>query len=62
MRKLARLADVSPTTVYLIESGQRTPRYHTIRKLAEVLDVDPMEINEFRAAIEGALEGNLGTS
>jgi hypothetical protein len=27
-----------------------------MRKLAEALDVDPMEVDEFRAAIEGAVE------
>jgi hypothetical protein len=27
-----------------------------MRKLAEALDVDPMEVDEFRAAIEAAVE------
>jgi hypothetical protein len=27
-----------------------------MRKLAEALDVDPMEVDEFRTAIEGAVK------
>ena len=41
-RDLARLADVSPTTVMHLETGQNpNPRLSTIRKLAEALAVDP---------------------
>ena len=57
MRQLAHLAGLSPTTVYLTESGQRLPQYATMRKLAEALGVDPEEIDEFRAAMDGALAG-----
>ncbi len=46
-RDLARLADVSPTTVMQLETGQNpNPRLSTIRKLAEALVVEPSELVE----------------
>ena len=57
MRQLAQEAEVAPTTVYLIEAGQRLPHYATMRKLAAALEVEPSEVDEFRAAMEAALEG-----
>jgi transcriptional regulator with XRE-family HTH domain len=53
VRRLAILADVAPSVVYYAESGQRTPQYQTIEKIASALEVEPMEIDEFREAIEG---------
>ena len=57
MRQLAKEAGVAPTTVYLIESGRRLPHYGTIRKLAAALEVEPAEVEEFRAAMEAAAAG-----
>jgi transcriptional regulator with XRE-family HTH domain len=52
IRQLARKASVSPTTIYLLESGQHSPQLLTIYKLSRALGVEPTEIDEFRAAIE----------
>ena len=57
MRQLAKVAGVAPTTVYLIEAGQRLPHFETMRKLAAALEVEPDEVDEFRAAMEAAVEG-----
>ncbi len=57
VRALADLAGVSKTTIQLVEAGQRAPHYGTIRKLAAALEVDPLEIAEFQAAIEAAAAG-----
>jgi transcriptional regulator with XRE-family HTH domain len=54
IRELAELAEVSPTTVYLIESGRRTPRYGVMRLLAAALKVEPLQVDEFKRAIAGA--------
>jgi transcriptional regulator with XRE-family HTH domain len=52
IRQLARKASVSPTTIYLLESGQHSPQLLTIYKLSRALGVEPAEIDEFRSAIE----------
>ena len=52
IRQLARKAGVSPTTIYLLESGQHSPHLLTMYKLSRALGVEPTEIDEFRAAIE----------
>lgn len=57
VRGLAEKAGVAPSTVFLIESGRSMPRFTAIRKLSAALDVDPSEIDEFRAAIEGVAQG-----
>ena len=57
MRQLAKLAGLSPTTIYLIESGRRLPQYETMRRLAEALRVEPGDVEEFRAARGAAMEG-----
>jgi transcriptional regulator with XRE-family HTH domain len=54
IRELARLAQVAPSTIYLIETGRVTPRARVIRAVASALDVSPHEIDEFRRAIEAA--------
>jgi transcriptional regulator with XRE-family HTH domain len=51
IRDLARLADVAPSTIYLIEAGRTTPRLSVIRRLSAALDVDPQAVAEFRLAI-----------
>ncbi len=52
VRGLARRAGVAPTTVHLIETGQRAPQYLTIHKLSQALGVDPVDIDEFRDVLE----------
>jgi len=52
IRQLARRAGLAPTTIYLLETHQRTPQLLTVYKLSRALDVDPEEIEEFRAAFD----------
>ena len=49
--ELASLADVAPSTIYLIEAGRTTPRLSVIRRLCSALAVEPWEVAEFRRAI-----------
>ena len=57
LRELAKRASVAQRTIVEAEAGRQVPRPATMRKIAEALDVDPMEIDEFRAAVENAIEG-----
>ena len=57
LRELARRAGVAQRTLVEAEAGRQVPRPATMRKLADTLGVDPMEIDEFRAAVEEAVEG-----
>ncbi len=58
MRQLARKAGLSATTIYLLETHQRTPQLLTVHKLSQALGVvDPLEIDEFRAAYERVADG-----
>ena len=41
---LAAKAGTSPRTVRELEDSKRTARFGTIRRLAEVLDVEPSEL------------------
>jgi len=43
-RDLAAKADLNTATVNRIEAGHHKPRPSTIRKLAQVLQVDPAEL------------------
>jgi transcriptional regulator with XRE-family HTH domain len=52
-RELSRQAGVSTKTISDIELGRTTPALFTIRKLVEALEIDPMEVDEFRDAIRG---------
>lgn len=52
-RDLSSKAKVARKTINDIEMGHTTPALFTIRKLCEALDVDPMEVDEFRDAIRG---------
>jgi transcriptional regulator with XRE-family HTH domain len=52
MRQLARKAELSPTTIYLLETGQRSPQLLTIYKLSQALGIAPEEITEFRQAMD----------
>jgi transcriptional regulator with XRE-family HTH domain len=51
-RDLARKAGVAPKTIVDLELGRQEPRLLTMRRLAEALGVEPLEIEEFRRAIE----------
>ena len=52
MRQLARKAGISPTTIYLLETGQRSPQLLTAYKLSRALGVSPEEIAEFRRVMD----------
>ena len=49
--EVAKLAGVAPSTIYLGEAGRTTPWPSVMRRIAAALGVDPMQIDEFRAAI-----------
>ena len=51
VRELARLADVAPTTVYLIEAGKTTPQPAVMRRIAAALGVEARQVAEFARAI-----------
>jgi transcriptional regulator with XRE-family HTH domain len=57
LRELAKRASVAQRTIVEAEAGRQVPRPATMRKIAEALEIDPMEVDEFRAAIEDAIEG-----
>ena len=57
VRRLAEAAGVAPTTVVNIEHGRTLPSFRVIRDLSAALDVDPLEIDEFRSVIEGTGAG-----
>ena len=42
--ELAARADVQPLTISRIETDKVEPRFRTIRKLAEALDMDPRDL------------------
>ncbi len=54
IRELAERADVAPRTVYLIEAGRSRPRPRVARRISAALRVLPVEVDEFRLAIEAA--------
>ena len=56
LRELAKRAGVAQRTIVEAEAGRQVPRPATMRKLAAALGVDPLEVDEFRAAIEAAIE------
>lgn len=53
IRGLAELAGMSTKTIVDIEHGRTDPQLRTIKQLSEVLGVDPLEVEEFAAVIEG---------
>ena len=57
LRRLAEAAGVATTTVVNIEHGHTLPGFRVIRDLSAALDVDPLEIDEFRSVIEGTGAG-----
>lgn len=52
IRRLSKGAPVAPRTIYGIERQTSTPQPDTIRRISQFLGVDPMEVTEFRAALE----------
>lgn len=52
IRRLAEEADLSPRTIHEAEHGRRTPSLETIRKLSQVLEVEPADVVEFKAAMD----------
>ncbi|MDQ6675161.1 MAG: helix-turn-helix domain-containing protein [Chloroflexota bacterium] len=50
-RELAERAGVALSTLYAIETGRHQPQMRIIRKIAEALDVDPLEVDEFRRTV-----------
>jgi len=49
---LAEEAGVSAGVIYAIEAGRELPVLRTARLLAAALEVDPLDVDEFRAALE----------
>jgi transcriptional regulator with XRE-family HTH domain len=60
VRALAELAGVAPTTVHLIETGQRRPQFLTIHRISEAMGVDPLEVQEFRSVLEATQQRESG--
>jgi DNA-binding XRE family transcriptional regulator len=56
IRELAAAAEVSTKTIVDIEAGRTTPRPGTMRRIAAALEVEPVAIDEFAAAIDAAIE------
>lgn len=55
IRGLAKAAGVTGKTVRTTEAGQSIPSLSTIRKLSNALEVDPMDVDEFREAMDRAM-------
>lgn len=64
---LAKAAGVATKTIVDIEHGRSVPRLATMRALSDALEIDPLQVEEFRQAIEGdtgttaGKDGNGGT-
>ena len=56
IRGLARAAQVSEKSIRAVEAGQWRPSLATIRKLSQLLEVDPMDVDEFKEAMHKAME------
>lgn len=54
-RALGELAGVSNKTLSDIELGKVIPKLRTIRRICDAFEIEPMEVVEFRAAIERGL-------
>ena len=57
VRGLAKEAQVSEKSIRAIEAGEWGPSLATIRKLSAILEAEPMEVDEFKVAMEKAMEG-----
>jgi len=49
---LAEEGGVSAGVIYAIETGRELPTLRTARLLAAALEIDPLEVDEFRASLE----------
>ena len=56
IRELAQRAGVAPRSIFSIEARRTTPRMATMRRLATALGVAPEAVDEFRQAMETAME------
>ena len=56
LQALAQRAGVAINTVHFAETGRQVPRFASMRKIAVALELEPTEIDEFREAIEVAVE------
>ena len=50
---LAAKAGVSTKTIVDTELGRTQPKFRTIRKISEALGIEPSDVVEFAAAIDG---------
>jgi transcriptional regulator with XRE-family HTH domain len=57
VRRLAEAAGVAPATVYHLEHGRTSPSFRAIRDISAALEMDPLDIDEFAAVIEGTGAG-----
>ena len=62
VRGLAERAGVTPQTVHLAETGRSRPTFRVIRAISAALEVDPRQIEEFAAAIEGVGRGKAAAA
>ena len=58
IRGLAKAAGVSERSIRAIETREWRPSLATIRKLTTLLDIDPMEVDEFKEAMGRAMGTN----
>lgn len=49
--ELAQRSGAAVRTIINLETGQRVPRLQTMRRIAEALEVDWTEIDEFRSTV-----------
>ncbi|HPC72557.1 MAG TPA: helix-turn-helix transcriptional regulator [Treponema sp.] len=52
VEELASQSGVSVSAINKIEQGAWLPSLKTIRKIAPILGIEPVEVEEFKAAIE----------
>jgi transcriptional regulator with XRE-family HTH domain len=50
-RDLAQRARITPSTIYLIESGRTRPQLRVMRRICDVLGVSPWEVDEFAESL-----------
>ena len=54
VRDFADQSGASASNLYKIEQGARLPSLKLVRILAAIIEVDPMEVEEFKVAIDNA--------
>jgi DNA-binding XRE family transcriptional regulator len=52
-RDLAKAAGISDKTLIQVELGRQRPQWRTMRRLCETLRVQPRDVAEFAAVLEG---------